>query len=162
MGAKPDDIARDIRQQRAEITSKLDHLTARLRDDAGNAQGAVNERLPDLGGVEHRVRSHPLTSLSAAFGAGAALGMLSDMGGGSDSSQGEGRRGQQDGRSQGGQQGSSMLTSMLGSAMGPATGVLQRRIRAFVEEATASFSQEDQRQSQNGHAEERYPAESRR
>src|SRR3954470_20012109 len=86
MGQTTVELQREVAEQRRRIETKLDALRERLRSDATDAREAVaddtshaaaeaKERLQ----LEERIQQHPLVSLAAAFGAGIALGLGSEV-----------------------------------------------------------------------------------
>jgi ElaB/YqjD/DUF883 family membrane-anchored ribosome-binding protein len=151
MAKKPNDVEREIEEQRELISRKLDGLHARLERDIEDVKNGVSERtsgLRDGAGswldLDNRVREYPLASMAGALGVGVLLGLSSDMIGGGERT---GRREQRshaagDGR---GYSGPGPLGNAVGSLTGMIGGLIQEEFRGLVQEGLEGFSEQRQR-----------------
>ena len=74
MGSRPDDIAREIRLLRGDMSGRIESIRGRVRDEARE----WTESVPSGFSIEDLMAEHPLTTLLGAFGLGIALGAVSE------------------------------------------------------------------------------------
>ena len=145
MGAKPDEIERQIADQRARIDHRLQGLETRVKQDVDNVRSEASNRASDtVGGVKQifepdgPMREHPLSMMAGALGLGVVLGMVSEgiTSGGGDSSRNGSNHQSSGSRSNGS---SSGLASMLSGLVGPAAATAQNELQDLIKEGFASL-----------------------
>ena len=145
MGAKPDEIERQIADQRARIDHRLQGLETRVKQDVDNVRSEASNRASDtVGGVKQifepdgPMREHPLSMMAGALGLGVVLGMVSEgiTSGGGDSSRNGSSHQSSESRSNGS---SSGLASMLSGLVGPAAATAQNELQDLIKEGFASL-----------------------
>jgi len=147
MGAKPDEIERQIADQRARIDHRMQGLESRVKQNVETVRTEASTRASDtVGGVkqifepEGPMREHPLSMMAGALGLGVVLGMVSEgitsSGGGDSRSNGSNHQGNES-RSNGG--GSSGVGSLLAGLVGPAATTAQNELQDLIKEGFASL-----------------------
>ena len=120
MGKKPDEIEREIEQQRLEISQKLDRLQGRVQHDIEAVKSTASEEVNTMFGratgafdIKRQAEEHPLTLMAGGLGLGVLLGAASEgrSNGGHSSSGKNGGRGD----------------SLFGEALGAFSGPTSRR-----------------------------------
>jgi ElaB/YqjD/DUF883 family membrane-anchored ribosome-binding protein len=141
---KPDQIEREIREQREAITSRISALQERVRKDVDSVKTEAQDRAAGLKNqasqslnLDTQVQEHPLASLAGAFGVGVVLGVLSDSGGPSAANFGAQTAGR----------GGSALGDLASSLWGMAGAGVQDEIRAALRDGVRNVTG---RQSSNG------------
>jgi hypothetical protein len=145
MGANPDEIERQIAQQRARIDEKMKGLETRIRDDVENVRAEATTRASgtvsgakEIFQPDGPMRDHPLSMMAGALGLGVVLGMVSEglTADGHDSSRGRHDGYSRDTRSS---ESSGGIASMLSSLIGPAAMTAQNEIQDLVKEGFSSL-----------------------
>ena len=154
MGTNPDEIERQIREQRARIDQHMQGLESRIRQDVDTARTeAANRTSGSVDSVKEifqpsgPIKDHPVSMLAGALGLGVVLGMVSEG-----LTAGDGSSSQPNGRTYGrnGSQssnGSSGIASMIGSLVGPAAITAQNELQDLIKEGFATLKGRD-----NGHS----------
>jgi len=145
MGANPDEIERQIAQQRARIDERMQGLETHIKQEVDSVRTEASDRASGtVGGVkeifqpEGPMREHPLTMMAGALGLGVVLGMVSEgLTSGGDS----GDRNQQPYRRDDYRRsnGSSGISSMVGSLLGPAAVTAQNELQDLIKEGFATL-----------------------
>jgi hypothetical protein len=82
MGKDPDTIYREISDHRRRMTSEIEHLEERARDDLGQMKDRALSHTPTPpSALTDRASEHPMASVALAFGVGVVAGILSDTAG---------------------------------------------------------------------------------
>jgi len=147
MGANPDEIERQIAEQRARIDERMRGLETHVKQEVDNVRTEASNRASGtVGGVkeifqpEGPMQEHPLTMMAGALGLGVVLGMVSEglTSGGGDSGD---RNRQPHRRNDGYRQsdGSSGISSMVGSLLGPAAMTAQNELQDLIKEGFATL-----------------------
>jgi ElaB/YqjD/DUF883 family membrane-anchored ribosome-binding protein len=145
MGAKPDEIERQIAQQRARIDQRMQGLESRIRDDVDTVRTEATNRASgtvsgakELFQPEGPMHDHPLSMMAGALGLGIVLGMVSE----GLTADGAGSSSQRHGgypRETSSSNGSSGIGSMLSGLVGPAAVTAQNEIQDLVKEGFAAL-----------------------
>ena len=145
MGANPDEIERQIAEQRARIDERMRGLESHIKQEFDNVRTEASNRASGtVGGVKEifqpdgPMREHPLTMMAGALGLGVVLGMVSEgLTSGGDS----GDRNRQPYRRGDYRQsdGSSGISSMVGSLLGPAAVTAQNELQDLIKEGFATL-----------------------
>ncbi len=153
MGAKPDEIERQIAEQRTRIDQRMQGIESRIRQDVENVRSeASNRTTGTVDGVktifqpDGPIQEHPISMMAGALGLGVVLGMVSEgltSGGGTSDSQSANGDSHNGGRSSNGGSG---LVSMMSSLIGPAAMTAQNELQDLIKEGFASLKG----QSSNG------------
>lgn len=127
MASQTDDAERRVREQRALIQRKVEHLEERVGDDVAHARDRVQYHLTHAadmlpGGPEliGHVEQHPVIAMAGGMGVGVAAGMLQ-------------RRESHNQRADVGNDGGSM--GMVGALMGTLSSSVMSPLRPYVEDA---------------------------
>jgi hypothetical protein len=145
MGTKPDEIERQIAEQRARIDHRMAGIESRIREDVENVRSEASNRTSDtVDGVKSifqpdgPIQDHPLSMMAGALGLGVVLGMVSEgltSGGNNGQPQRDGYSHDQRRSSDGG----FGLASMVSSLIGPAAATAQNELQDLVREGFASL-----------------------
>ena len=156
MGTNPDEIERQIREQRARIDERMYGLESRIKQDVDTARTeAANRTSGSVDSVKEifqpsgPIKDHPLSMMAGALGLGVVLGMVSEgltTGNGSASNGGGRPYARPENGSSGG---SSGLASMVGSLVGPAAVTAQNELQDLIKEGFASLKGRDNRKDSN-------------
>ena len=145
MGANPDEIERQIAQQRARIDERMKGLETRIRDDVENVRTEASNRASGtVGGAKELfqpdgpMRDHPLSMMAGALGLGVVLGMVSE-GLTSGREPGAGDRHSYRRNDSRRSDGSSGISSMVGSLLGPAAVTAQNELQDLIKEGFATL-----------------------
>ena len=145
MGANPDEIERQIAQQRARIDQRMKGLETRIREDVDNVRTeATNRASGTVDGAKEffqptgPMRDHPLSMMAGALGLGVVLGMVSE-GLTADGTGSSNRRPDGYSRDSRSSPGSNGITSMLSGLIGPAAMTAQNEIQDLVKEGFATL-----------------------
>jgi ElaB/YqjD/DUF883 family membrane-anchored ribosome-binding protein len=147
MGAKPDEIERQIAAQRANIDQRLQGLETRVKQDVDSVRNEASNRasgtvsgFKQVFETDGPMREHPLSMMAGALGLGVVLGMVSEgitSSGGGDSRSNGSTHQRDEGRSNGG--GSSGVGSLLAGLVGPAATTAQNELQDLIKEGFASL-----------------------
>jgi ElaB/YqjD/DUF883 family membrane-anchored ribosome-binding protein len=146
MGAKPDEIERQIREQRARIDNRMQGLEYRIKDDVDKVRSEASNRtsgtVEGVKGVfqpDGPMRDHPVSMMAGALGVGVLMGMVSEglTSGSSSSSRNGGSH--DNGRSSNGNGSSSGLAALVTSVIGPAASTAQNELQDLVREGFSSL-----------------------
>lgn len=141
MGKKPDQIEREISDQRSRIGEHLGTLQTRVQDDVGVVRDEARTRMSGAFddakgafGSDGIMQQHPLTTMAGALGVGVVLGVASE-GFGSGARRNDGSSGGSSGRSEAAPGNSaSGIGGLLASIVGPAAGTAQEELQQLVRE----------------------------
>ena len=145
MGTNPDEIERQIREQRALIDQRMQGLETRIRQDVDTARTETANRtsgsvdsVKEIFQPSGPMKEHPLSMMAGALGLGVVLGMVSEglTSGGGNTSQSSGRS---YARNDGSSSGSSGIASMVGSLLGPAAVTAQNELQDLIKEGFAAL-----------------------
>jgi ElaB/YqjD/DUF883 family membrane-anchored ribosome-binding protein len=151
MDKKPDEIERDIRDYRDQISSRMAGLRRRAQDDVGKVRSQAQSRTST--GVETAkstlnsetltgmMQDHTVSMIAGALGVGVLLGVASEgIGGGGGSGSNDGP---QNGRSNANQaNGGGGLGSVLSSLISPAANTVQQEVQELIREGFATLKQQ--------------------
>jgi ElaB/YqjD/DUF883 family membrane-anchored ribosome-binding protein len=136
MGKKPDQIEREIREQRDAISARISGLQERVQKDvesvkteAQSRANSVKDQAKESLNLDAQVQDHPLASLAGAFGVGVVLGVLSDSG---DAAMDYGARSAR--------RSGSVLTGLASSLWGMAGAGVQDEIRSALRDGVRSMT----------------------
>jgi ElaB/YqjD/DUF883 family membrane-anchored ribosome-binding protein len=151
MDKKPDQIERDIREYRDQVSGRLVGLRTRARNDVDKIRSEARSRTS--GGVESAkgalnsdgirglMQEHTVSMIAGAVGVGVLLGVASEGiggGGGSGSNDSE-----QNGRSNNSQSDAGGgLISMLSSFISPAASTAQEELQDLIREGFATLKEQ--------------------
>lgn len=127
MGKTSDQLERELREHRDEMTRKQEALRERVREDIHDARRSVTDEISQRTKLHEYAEEHPLATVAAAFGTGIALGSFT--GGGGNSDQPTKRWQESSGASNGG---AGLLGGLLGGVAGPVAGTIQDEIRTLL------------------------------
>jgi hypothetical protein len=156
MGTNPDEIERQIREQRALIDQRMQGLETRIRQDVDTARTETANRtsgsvdsVKEIFQPSGPMRDHPLSMMAGALGLGVVLGMVSEG-----LTSGNGNSSHENGRSysrseNGSSNGSSGLASMVSSLVGPAAVTAQNELQDLIKEGFATLKGHDNGKSSN-------------
>jgi hypothetical protein len=152
MDKKPDQIERDIREYRDQISSRIVGLRTRARDDVDKVRSEAKSRTS--GGMESAkstlnsdsikgmMQEHTVSMIAGAVGVGVLLGVASE-GIGSGGGSGSKDEGRQYGRSDNNQSGAGGgLTNMLSSFISPAANTAQQELQDLIREGFATLKEQ--------------------
>jgi ElaB/YqjD/DUF883 family membrane-anchored ribosome-binding protein len=148
MGANPDEIERQINEQRARINDRMQGLEYRIKEDVEKVRTeATNRTSGTVDGVkgvfqpDGPMKDHPVSMLAGALGVGVLMGMVSEglTSGGGGSSSSRGNRSYENGRSSNGGGATSGLASLVSSVIGPAAATAQNELQDLVREGFSSL-----------------------
>jgi hypothetical protein len=156
MGTNPDEIERQIREQRALIDQRVQGLETRIRQDVDTARTETANRtsgsvdtVKEIFQPTGPMRDHPLSMMAGALGLGVVLGMVSEG-----LTSGNGNSSHENGRSysrseNGSSSGSSGLASMVSSLVGPAAVTAQNELQDLIKEGFATLKGHDNGKNSN-------------
>jgi ElaB/YqjD/DUF883 family membrane-anchored ribosome-binding protein len=151
MDKKPDQIERDIREYRDQVSSRIVDLRARARDDVHKVRSEARSRTS--GGVESAkstlnsdsikgmMQDHTVSMIAGAVGVGVLLGVASEAigdGGASGSNDSPQKSQSNNNQSDAGRG----LISMLSSFISPAASTAQQELQDLIREGFATLKEQ--------------------
>lgn len=159
MAKNPDDVEREIEEQRQAIGRKLDRLQDRIEDDFegvkhgfGEGTSTIRDQAKQVFDFEAQVRDYPLVSLAGALGVGVLIGLVTDSGGGNGNRRDDYWTDRDHGRDRNRESG--ILGGAMGSLGGIFGSVIQDEVRQMLESGLQAFvDRRDRGQKRTGTAE---------